>query len=214
MVSHSYGWLKEFRRWRISPFGSIHRRTWIPRISKNSRTIPVIVTKDWATNKQGDILHVKRGFYRHVLAQQQCAVPADWQNIDKYANSAATSDHLFDAPMVQTAQKYQWIHDRTITIHRPTYRKSKSYLVESITVWDILEECTKALFIDLLPEEIVVESINHSGEHQADLVLSHYHYPVKLKILVVAEDKQRFLMRDEQKHKGNQFAITAERHDE
>jgi len=171
-----------------------------------SKNVPIVLKEDVnGVGVKGEIVHVKRGFARHVLVPNNLAAFATtWENIDRYADPKLVTDLEAKAQVAEKikAHAFDWVNDIRLNFVRDTSGEEKT-LGDPVTIWCILEQLSQDHELDLLPGNVTFkEPLDKVGEYKIPIeimfkgsVLKQYTVPVCIKSKM-----------EEQRHKKMQAA--------
>lgn len=157
--------------------------------------------------RQGQIVHVKRGFARHHLVPKGLAVFGTWENIDAYADPSLVEDPTLKARVEAERGRlpFDWVDDIYLTYVRWARDDNLSSLMEPITSWDLLEELSANHELDLLPGNLTVPEtgISELGVHNVPVRIPFRNaesaagsYTLRIE-LISLQSQQEELRRDE-----------------
>merc|ERR1712224_349765 len=103
--------------------------------------------------KKGQIVHLKRGYARHVLVPKGQAVFGTWENIDMYADPALVEDPSMKARVASARGRlpFDWVDELKVRFVRWAREDEADVLLEPINQWDLLRELSDRYELDLLP---------------------------------------------------------------
>eukprot|EP00927_Polykrikos_kofoidii_P072719 TRINITY_DN68802_c0_g1_i1.p1 TRINITY_DN68802_c0_g1~~TRINITY_DN68802_c0_g1_i1.p1 ORF type:complete len:299 (-),score=39.96 TRINITY_DN68802_c0_g1_i1:165-1016(-) len=106
--------------------------------------------------KKGQIVNVKRGYARHHLVPKGLGLFGTWENIDLYADPTLIDDPSLQARLASTRGRlpFDWVDEIKVQFIRWAREDNLEYLLEPVTVWDLLEELSEKCELDLLPGNV------------------------------------------------------------
>jgi ribosomal protein L9 len=193
-----YGFQRRFFEWDPQQT----RKTGKPSITGTKSAyvaaqIPVVLVKDvLGIGSSGDIVHVKRGLARNNLVASGLAVYGTrWDNIDRFAAIKSVDEDVANRgnSMSLDRSPMDWIGKIELNFTRDTHViAAKAYLVQPITLREVLMSLSIQEHVDFLPAQVVAfptKGIEKVGNHSITLSLSLDNRTQQFSFVVMIKDK-------------------------
>ncbi|CAE7515604.1 rplI [Symbiodinium necroappetens] len=133
--------------------------------------VPVVLLQTIrGVGTKGQIVHVRRGYARHVLVPKGLAAFGTWENIDAFADPTLIADPTLKARAATERGQlpFDWVGDVRLRFVRPAREDQSMALLEPVSKWDVLEDLSTNHELDLLPGNLDIPDggLNRAGLHE------------------------------------------------
>eukprot|EP00439_Symbiodinium_sp_Y106_P013596 s7427_g1.t4 len=149
-----------------------NQRLWEPSTSSSkARSLSCFCKPSVAqVGTKGQIVHVRRGYARHVLVPNGLAAFGTWENIDAFADPTLIADPTLKARAATERGQlpFDWVGDVRLRFVRPAREDQNMALLEPVSKWDVLEDLSVNHELDLLPGNLDIPDggLSRAGLHE------------------------------------------------